>query len=373
MQLHPISHYAHELKRDLPASVFKPAWSRLAWLPIHLAVIVLATLAIATGWGSWPIALLLVPVIGHSFAGLAFLGHESLHGAVVRNRSLRYMVGWIGFLPFVVSPRFWVAWHNKVHHGHTGQTGVDPDAYPTLKEYQDSRLIRVVTDHLSLGRGRWAGVLSLLVGFSMQSAQVLAQARSRVRMSRGEHWRAIGETALGVALWTTLGLVIGGGAFLFAFVLPLMVANVLVMSFILTNHSLSSLTEVNDPLVNSLSVTVPRFLDWTTLQFGYHVEHHLFPAMSARHAPRLRELIVARWPERYQSMPLWRALIRMIGTARVYRCPTMLMDPKNGREWPALAPRDPGASLAAGDRRGARAFTLTGPGILTPAALRSLQ
>jgi fatty acid desaturase len=114
---------------------------------------------------------------------------------------------------------------------------------------------------------------------------------------------------------------------------------VLVMSFILTNHSLSPLTEVNDPLLNSLSVTVPRLFDFTTLRFGFHVEHHLFPAMSSRHAPLLRRLILARWPERYQSMPLLRALVQIIRTARVYKQPTLLVDPKNGREWPALAPR----------------------------------
>ena len=339
MELHPISHYAYELKRDVPASVFKPARSRLAWLPIHVAIVALATTVIAGGWGGWPIALLLVPVIGHSFAGLAFLAHETLHGAVVRTRWLRYAVGWLGFLPFVVSPRLWVAWHNKVHHGHTGQTGVDPDAYPTLTEYRESRLVRVVTDHLSLGRRRWGGYLSLLFGFSFQSAQVLVKAGAVAQMSRREHWCALGESALGVAVWTTLALLIGGWGFLFAFALPLVVANVLIMSFILTNHSLSSLTEVNDPLMNSLSVTVPRFYDWTTLRFGFHVEHHIFPSMSSRHAPRLRQAILARWPDCYQSMPILRALKQVIRTARVYKQPNLLVDPKNGWEWPTLAPR----------------------------------
>jgi len=59
MQLHPVSHYAHELRRDLPASAFAPAHSRLAWLPLHLAIIALATTSIAAGWVGWPIALLL--------------------------------------------------------------------------------------------------------------------------------------------------------------------------------------------------------------------------------------------------------------------------------------------------------------------------
>ena len=354
MELIPVSHYARELKRGLPPGAFKPAHARLTWLPVHLATITLATLAIAAGWGGWPVALLLVPVIGHSLAGLTFLGHETLHGAIVRNRSLRYLIGWIGFLPFVVSPRFWITWHNKVHHGHTGKTGVDPDAYPTVDQYRESLFVRVVTNHLSLGPRRWAGVLSLLIGFSVQSAHVLLQARTLVGMSRREHWRAICETAFGIGVWVTLALLIGGWAFLFAFVLPLVVANVLVMSFILTNHSLSPLTEVNDPLLNSLSVTVPRLLNWTTLGFGFHVEHHLFPSMSLRHAPRLRQLIRARWPERYQSMPLFRALTHMFRTPRVYREPTILVDPRNGREWPTLAPRSGGScrsSMPAADRK----------------------
>ena len=168
---------------------------------------------------------------------------------------------------------------------------------------------------------------------------MLVQARTLVGMSRREHWRAIGESAIGVGCWVALAWLIGGHAFLFAFVLPLIVANVLVMSFILTNHSLSPLTEVNDPLLNSLSVTVPRLFNWTSLGFGFHVEHHLFPSMSSRHAPRLRQLILARWPERYQSMPLLRALTQMIRTARVYAKPTILVDPRNGQRWPTLAPR----------------------------------
>ena len=48
------------------------------------------------------------------------------------------------------------------------------------------------------------------------------------------------------------------------------------------------LTEVNDPLANTLSVTAPRWLERLHLQFGYHVEHHLFPMVSGRHAPAIR-------------------------------------------------------------------------------------
>src|SRR5436190_20744686 len=130
MNLRPLSWYARELGRALPAGAFAPATSRLAWLPVHLAFIALCATAIASGWVSWPIAFVLSPLIGCSFAGLTFLGHETLHGAVVKHRGLQLVVGWLGFLPFVVSPRLWRAWHNRVHHGHANQPGgADPDAY----------------------------------------------------------------------------------------------------------------------------------------------------------------------------------------------------------------------------------------------------
>ena len=198
MDLRPISSYAHELRPGLGPDAFAPARSRLAWLPAHVAIIALSTTAIAARWVPLPVAPLLSVVIGLAFAGLTFLGHETLHGAVVRGRRLRHVAGWLAFLPFVLSPRLWIAWHNRVHHGHANRPGVDPDANPTLAEYQGSRRIRFVTDHFALGRRSWTGALGLLVGFSVQSAHVLTLARRSKYLSPGQHRLAMGETALGV-------------------------------------------------------------------------------------------------------------------------------------------------------------------------------
>jgi hypothetical protein len=118
------------------------------------------------------------------------------------------------------------------------------------------------------------------------------------------------------------------------------------MTFIMTNHNLSPLTPVNDPLVNSLSVTLPRPLEWLTLNFGYHTEHHLFPTASTRHGRAIRDAICTRYPERYQTMPLGTALVQLYNTARVYQDHVTLVDPPSGKTWPALVPR-PRAALAA--------------------------
>lgn len=339
MQLRSISQYARELKPNLPARALQPAHSRLWWLPTHVLVISACIFSLAAGWVPWIVAPALSLIIGASFAGLTFLAHETLHGAVVRGLTLRSWVGRICFTPFMISPRFWIAWHNRVHHGNTNNPGVDPDAYPTLEDYTANRATRIVTDHLGPGGNRVNGLLSHGIGFSVQSAHMLLSARRRGIMSASEQRHALLESGLMAAGWCALGIAIGWTAFVFAFVLPLLVANAVVMGFILTNHSLSPHTPVNDPLVNSLSVTAPRSVEWLTLHFGFHVEHHIFPWMSSRHAPALRTLIRERWPERYQTMPLWRALLVLHGTGRVYTTATTLADMPAGKSWEALLPR----------------------------------
>jgi len=327
--------YVRELKPLLSRGIFKPALGRLWWLPVHLASITFSISALSRHWLPWFAAPLLSVLIGASFAGLTFLAHETLHGAVVRHARLRHAVGWLGFSHFLVSPRLWVAWHNRVHHGNTQHPSNDPDAYPTLVAYRQSRSLRVASRGAP-GRGRVWGVLSLLVGFSIQSAHMLVVAGKRGYLAPEQHAYAVLETLLGAAVWSLLAVWLGGLPFLFGFVFPLLVANGIVMSFILTNHLLSPLTTVNDPLANSLTVSTPRWLTWLTLGFGFHVEHHLFPAMSARHAPEVRGLVQARWPERYQSMSLFRATAALHRSPRIYKTAQTLVDPDSGAEWPTL-------------------------------------
>jgi fatty acid desaturase len=343
----PRATYVKALRPELPERVFVRARSRLAFVPAHLAVITMAIVALALGWLPWflwPVASI---AIGASFAGLTFVAHEALHGGIVRNKRLQYVVGWIGFLPFLVSPRMWIAWHNESHHARTNLHD-DPDGYPTLEQYRARRSTRFSVDAFSLGGRRWRGALSLILGFTVQSADQLFTARGRGFLTTRNHRFALAESIVALAIWAGVAVLVGPFAFVFAYVLPLLVANVCVMAFILTNHSLSPRVDVNDPLISGLTVTVPRFLQWLTLGFGYHVEHHLFPAMSMRHAPELREHVKAHWPERYQSMSLRAALSLLHRSGRVYQTPTTLFDPRSGGVHPTLAPhidRPPSTSM----------------------------
>jgi fatty acid desaturase len=215
----PQSSYVRQLRPYLVAEELQPATSRLVLVPAHLAVIAVATMAIARGWLPWPVIPLVSLVIGFCFAALTFVAHEAVHGGIVRGRVARQIVGWIGFLPFTVSPRLWAAWHDRLHHANANVTD-DPDRYPTLAEYRANGRIRFFINAFSLGGKRWRGGLSLILGFTVQHAQQLLVARRREFLKPRAFGFAIVETLAGVAVWTTVAIVVGFVPFLFAYVLP---------------------------------------------------------------------------------------------------------------------------------------------------------
>lgn len=337
MDLHPLSSYARVLKSELDPKLFKPNPKRALWLPVYLGIIGASVAVILSGFGGWPLALGLSLVIGQIFGSMGFLAHESLHGSMVRSRLGRYLIGTLGFLPFSVSPRLWKVWHNQVHHGNTMIPGKDPDAFPELHQYEHDYKLRVA-DAFSPGRGRVLQWVAFFLGFTIQSTEVLILAHEKGHMSRKEQLKAAAETLLAWAFWVAVAFAVGAQAFLFIFIIPLMIGNLVVMGYILTNHNLSPLTEINDPLVNSLSVTVPKFFDVLHLSFGAHTEHHLFPGMSPAHSHHVTAGLKKHWPERYQSMPLLTAIWRLTRTARVYKDHVTLHDPRTGRNFPALVP-----------------------------------
>lgn len=340
MELRPIATYVRAVRPHVPDAAFEPATSRLVWLLVHLAIISSLAWALTAGHVPallWPVASL---VIGASMGTMGFLGHEVLHGGIVRGRVAIRVLGWLCLLPFIVSPTLWTNWHNRVHHNHCAQVGRDPDMYPTITEYKEQAAARIMADYFGLGGRRLSSVLSLFIGFTGQSQQMLWQGQMLGILTPALWRRAIVEFLLGAAVWVLVAFVVGWPVFAFIYLIPLVVANTIVMMFIMTNHNLNPLTgEVNDPLVNSLSVTLPRSLEWLTLDFGYHVEHHLFPAMSARHGRTVRALLRAQYGSHYQSLPLTSALAQLYRTGRVYLDDTTLTDPRTGETFPTLQPR----------------------------------
>src|SRR5665647_363951 len=94
MEVHPAAYYVHAMRPRMSARAFAPAASRLWWLPVHLAVIGTGTVALAAHWLPWVAAPAIAIAIGLGFAGLMFVGHELLHGGMLRgHKRLQHAIG----------------------------------------------------------------------------------------------------------------------------------------------------------------------------------------------------------------------------------------------------------------------------------------
>ena len=335
-----VQQYAREVRQHLPAAIFQPATSRLLWLPVHLTIIVGLALYVVRGAPPWSLAVLAALVAGHSWGCLGFLAHEAMHHALVKNRLLEKLVGYCGFGLYGLSPTLWTAWHNQAHHGNTGKPVADPDGFGSLGFWEKSAIVRKL-ESIAPGSRYKRSAVFLFIWFSLHSLLVLVFHSQRnnyyARVSRRTVYT---ESAAMLVFWIGVFLLVGPYNFLFIYVLPVLVANAMVMSYIATNHFLNPLTEQNDPLANSLSVTGPGWMEALHLHFGYHVEHHLFPMMSGRHAPAVRQVLQHLYGKRYLSMPHHRALRLLYTRPKLHLTHDTLVDPRTMATFNALAPGD---------------------------------
>ncbi len=329
MNLLPRSRYTVVLKEDLLGhDFFHPQAQRCFCFLLH------ATLAGFGGWGalhfaSWAARAASSLLLGHSIGCLAFVGHEMLHGSILRNKTLIKLIGGICFCPWGLPPGAWARWHNQIHHNHTNDPFQDPDCWGKEINFRHSKIARFI-EGFSPGSGKPRSVLFLFVFFTFKVYFVLFLL-PQFFPSTSEKWISRGYFVSIQALCVSGASLAGWQGLLFLYFLPMATANFLIMSYIITNHSLNRLTEdENDCLANSLTVRSPSAVEWLHMNFNFHTEHHLFPSMSPRFAPRVRNMILARWKDRYNEMAHWRALARIYATPRFYKDDSTLINPRNG-------------------------------------------
>lgn len=334
--LKALTFYQQELKKVLPQEIFQRTPARALYMVSFLALNFLLVYSIVYLNPAWYLKLLAAVAIGQFNAGLAFVAHETLHGSIIKNRFLQQLVGTIGFAPFLVSATYWKFWHNTLHHGNTQLIFKDPDAFPTLGVYKRSKFMRVVFD-LAPGSKNPLSYFYFFYWFSFQA--VLNQSYMRFKNKMWDNMDQARVTkefiplcllAAGYLYW------VGLDNFLWLVLIPLAIQNYVILSYILTNHNISPLTKINDPLENSLTVTTNSFWDFLHLNFGYHVEHHLFPRVSGRHTKTIHKHLVEMYPTKYKYMPKWKALKYLYQTPRLYKNSNELVHPKTGKTYPTI-------------------------------------
>lgn len=324
------------LLKDLRRDIFALQPQRLTYLILQTTISFAAVWLIVNGDLSWAANTILALVIGHCWGINGLAAHEVLHGSVVRNRKLQDFYAFVGFLPFLISPTFWRYWHNGLHHAHTQKLLQDPDAYPTNRIFKHSKFMQWMFPFTPGSKYKRSYLYFFFwFSFNVQVAQFYFRFRNNM-FEKLNHTRVNVELAIALVLTAAFLYWTGPANWLFVAVIPFFVQNYLVFSYISTNHNLNPLTKENDPLVNSLSVTNHPVLEFLHMNFGYHVEHHLFPNMSPAFAKDVHKALKAQYPDAYQVMPKWEAVKKLYQTARIYKNHTTLMHPETGEVFPTL-------------------------------------
>lgn len=328
--------YVRELSKELPREIFKKEPTRLKYGVLFIAVNASIIFAFKSYELSWFLKLPLAILAGMCFGGFTFLGHEVLHGAVVKNRKIQDIIGFFTFAPFLISPTYWRFWHNNLHHGNTQLLYKDPDAFPTKMIWKRSKFMQWAFP-LTPGSGYFRSYFYFFYWFSFQAVLNQMYMRFGNKMwEKMDHRKVTLEFTLQMAMLVVYMNFIGFENWIWLGVIPFMVQNYTVMSYISTNHNISPYTKINDPLVNSLTVTNNPILEFINLNFGYHTEHHLYPSMPMSKAKIVHEKLKEMYPDRFQVMPKAKALKLLYSTPRIYKNREVLVHPETEKEYKTL-------------------------------------
>lgn len=334
--LKSLGEYNREVSKELDKEIFKREPMRLKYFVLYYGIIAAAVYVVMATEAHFVLKILAGVFMGMSLAGTTFLGHEILHGAIVKSRKWQQIFGFFGFAPFMISPTYWRFWHNNLHHGNAQLLYKDPDAFPTKMIWKKSKFMQRVF-RLAPGSGYLRSYFYFFYWFSFQAFLNQSYMRFGNKMwEKMDHKKVTREFAAMVLLFVLYTSVIGPENWIYLLLIPFMAMNYTVMSYISTNHNVSPYTKINDPLVNSLTVTNNAVMNFFTLNFGYHTEHHLFPSMPMTRAKEVSDKLKEMYPDRYQIMPKSQALKLLYSTPRIYKNRDTLINPETGAEFPTL-------------------------------------
>jgi len=300
------------IAKQLPGGFLKPRPSETLWcIPLFL-LSALGTFLVLTMHWSWYLNLLIALTLGNLYASFFFLGHYIIHGANTQSKTLQRLLGFVCFAPLGMSPHLWKVWHHTMHHPMTNWPGRDPDNFGDLQHQRKNSIPNLFIP----GNKRVIpSLVFLLFFFTGHVLSVLFIYSKGKHFSRLNKNKAYLETAAIALVALLLGLLSGRLA-LFTLLIPWIVANAIGVSYTVTQHLLMPLSCSTASLDSSMSVQVPRWIDWIHFFNSHHVEHHLFPEASMKALRQIRSVLL-KTPH-FKCPPMTRALLGVWKTPRFH-------------------------------------------------------
>lgn len=323
------SAYVRKIRPLMPSEAFAPDSSKVLILWINGLILV-------SGWGianyldqwDWRLWWLFLPfsvIMGNSVIVSLFCTHDILHSKAIKNPWLRKFISTLGLSLLWTPPTFWKAVHNREHHNKSNSLN-DPDRNYQFSHPQNwgKRIQHLFVPSIEvqplwfiIGMTSAWGVhtfrnLSSVLLFNNGTTQypvVSFRVSPKERRAIALELAAISVLHLGILSylgWHPVKLI-------FSYFLPIWIGYAGVLFYVYTNHMACRLTPINDPLLNTVSLRVPKFFDVLHLNFSYHTEHHVFPGMNSNYYPVLQKLLLAHYPERFnllEAKDAWKLLLK---------------------------------------------------------------
>jgi fatty acid desaturase len=327
--------YAKKLRPLLPSDAFEPDPSKLGILLINLGILLLGW-GIADNLDRWPVYLLwlylpLAAIMGNSIIVLLFSSHDLMHGSVQKKSRLTYPIAFLGLSMLLMPPTQWKSLHNLVHHNNTNSLA-DPDRNYLYQQpdtwgkwIQNLFVPSVEVNPLWLivgMAGSWAvhnfRNLSSVLLFNDKSVDYVPAAftvspKDRLKIAL----ECLG--ILGIHLGVLFYLEFSPIKVALAYILPIAIGHAGAMFYIYTNHMGCRMTSINDPLINSASLRVPKIFDLLHFNFSHHTEHHIFPSINSNYYPMVQELLQIHYPDQMNLIDAGEAWRLLMETPRHYQ------------------------------------------------------
>jgi fatty acid desaturase len=322
--------YAKKLHPFLPKAAFQPSFDRLTVLAINLVILLLGW-GIASSLDRWPGYLLwlylpLSVIMGNSVIVLLFSIHDILHSSLIKNPYLLQITSLLALAPLWMPPTLWRIIHNRVHHNHTNSSD-DPDRSYLYQQpntwgkwiqnviipsCEANRLLTFIGMMFAWGIHTFRHLTSVLL-FNSKSVNYVPSAivvGVRERRSIAVEFFTILALHLSVLWYLQFDLL----KLSLSYFLPIGLGCAGIIFYVYTNHMLCQMTEINDPLVNSVSIRVPKLFDLLHFNFSHHAEHHIFPGLNSDYYVLVQDLIKVHYPEQnhyiLSAQDAWRLMLQ---------------------------------------------------------------
>ncbi|MCB9594029.1 MAG: fatty acid desaturase [Sandaracinaceae bacterium] len=292
---HPDPHRARtrELLRAHPE--IKGLLGPTGWTPPLAVALVLGHLGVAAAvsLAPWWVAPIAAFVIGALLSqALYAVLHECTHQLAGRGRTLNRVVSLVANLPLLAPIAISYAHFHLMHHRHQGDPARDPDL-PAPRE-------RALASAGPLGKLAWHATFPVW--------QLLRTGGMPTPKARG--WLAL-NGVVQVAFVAALAWSLGPSAILYL---------ALSLYFTMAMHPIAARLFQEHHVVAEGQETYSYYgwLNALSLNIGYHVEHHDFPAVAWHRLPALRRLAKERYDGELVSHASWARLwLRFFTDARL--------------------------------------------------------